>query len=1143
MEAVIPRRKMILMEIPHEEVEPDTNSETVECWKKDEQWNVELRRHKNHLVNLIMKDPRNPAMEATLEAQQINLSQDELLERIHAAIDDLGSALYETLKTTYLRNMDSGLFSKAATDIRLLASYKVELRRQLNADVIKQKVIWTLLQEKIGSSITSPVVVPGAMTLGRFKIEALETITQFEELDASEKAQQRFHTRQIVLNQVNEYAWNNAQTARSGISHYRLSFQGLGHQESLQRLQHLLCVICHLPFLQNIAMHYKAEMVRAAQPLFLKKGHTIVSTLTTAPCLYMLVEGSVDVHNENGAVEHKEASDYFCCGIVDLLSSHPGAILVIVTSPSCLFATLTRSDFEEILEKAFAAPTQHKFITASCPKPPPPVRVRPATSASTRSVESHNSAIISASRLGLTSPKMTTHIAQTMANCDASRQFSQEYIEKKRLECQAKAQAQSNASNTAVNNTSQKKFNAKTKAQIHLLARLKISMTPHMHRPKANDITTSTALPTFEYFPRFAQDGFDVRHVELLFMGPRVSPMEEMNLVDIGPPLPESPSLIVPPKVRVDSSVLEKDQIARLCASSMSNNEAKSTTKPQNLFELKNTLNWKEEELEMLPEPTFAQFSDLRKRVSAIVVKCQKTPFSSISMYCYNWKHEDAPSTKSSPVPNATAITMAQLFGMDQDPGSALPHQDSYTQLQTNEEFLGPLETLDENNQQDEEIDTMQTSQQQLVFAQESSIEQTHGSDVPILSKLQTRSMKNLHRVNSNTMSSSILHSTHSTIYQNAEIPKHISQTSEIQRFEKSTNISLGDSSKKSEKHLFHLPSKRGRIYESVRTMPLLEKQSFARMEAYKRVIQRTATITTEVINQTEHLKELALDKALEDAGLTSTEPHSEKLCPFRIHLQERMENVLNALNLSAKTKLDLVMKYTNCNFTGQLEGALELWERATVCIKDREHTLQKIHDFELVASDPRRHFQTISTERLKEQRQRDKLFLLFQAHTDYCREAIRRLNEEYGDKVYFKDREYLEKMDHDYIELLYNLECERVRIYYNGITTEALLPTNESQANLPTQQTSKLIRAVKAKGDKELKELDEKLAELRMANEASIANARKEAMEKRRATRQLQLPQRPHRPKENTIQEALGSVLSKIRKKKALTEDSSLVN
>uniref|UniRef100_H3HB31 Uncharacterized protein n=1 Tax=Phytophthora ramorum TaxID=164328 RepID=H3HB31_PHYRM len=150
--------------------------------------------------------------------------------------------------------------------------------------------------------------------------------------------------------------------------------------------------------------------------------------------------------------------------------------------------------------------------------------------------------------------------------------------------------------------------------------------------------------------------------------------------------------------------------------------------------------------------------------------------------------------------------------------------------------------------------------------------------------------------------------------------------------------------------------------------------------------------------------------------------------------LQRRMDSVLNELQLPPKTKLDLVLKYTHADHYDQFPMAVQLWERVNGAVASRERVMKSLWEFELLASDPRRHFRSISTHRLREEKERDALFSQLNHASKTCSDALDDLLRCCGDIVCLGDRPYCEKMKKDYVELLYEVEQERLRIIYNGV-------------------------------------------------------------------------------------------------------------
>lgn len=156
----------------------------------------------------------------------------------------------------------------------------------------------------------------------------------------------------------------------------------------------------------------------------------------------------------------------------------------------------------------------------------------------------------------------------------------------------------------------------------------------------------------------------------------------------------------------------------------------------------------------------------------------------------------------------------------------------------------------------------------------------------------------------------------------------------------------------------------------------------------------------------------------------------SQSVIPLRSDLQERLEHVLCRLKVSSLVKLDLVMKYTSPSHAMQLTRALDVWEAASDLVLKREEMLRKIRHFEIKASDPRRHFHSISTERLVEERNRRVLNKKFDAISQQCHEKLILLLNSFQDQLIYQDFNYLDKMAKDYVATLHEIEqLRRVKL------------------------------------------------------------------------------------------------------------------
>ncbi|KAG6971140.1 hypothetical protein JG688_00004553 [Phytophthora aleatoria] len=186
---------------------------------------------------------------------------------------------------------------------------------------------------------------------------------------------------------------------------------------------------------------------------------------------------------------------------------------------------------------------------------------------------------------------------------------------------------------------------------------------------------------------------------------------------------------------------------------------------------------------------------------------------------------------------------------------------------------------------------------------------------------------------------------------------------------------------------------------------------------------------------------------------------HSHASLPLRADLQRRMDSVLNELLLPPKAKLDLVLKYTHADHYDQFPTAVQLWERIQTAIAKRERVMKSLWDFEMLASDPRRHFRSISTHRLREEKDRDALFYKLNQVSKNCLAAMDELWRFCGDTVCLGGRSYRDKMKKDYTELLYEVEQERLRIIYDGVRPNVAPAIDENNNENPRDEDEKLYR------------------------------------------------------------------------------------
>ncbi|EGZ18994.1 hypothetical protein PHYSODRAFT_499651 [Phytophthora sojae] len=179
---------------------------------------------------------------------------------------------------------------------------------------------------------------------------------------------------------------------------------------------------------------------------------------------------------------------------------------------------------------------------------------------------------------------------------------------------------------------------------------------------------------------------------------------------------------------------------------------------------------------------------------------------------------------------------------------------------------------------------------------------------------------------------------------------------------------------------------------------------------------------------------------------------HSQAPLPLRADLQRRLDSVLNDLLMPPKNKLDLVLRYTQADEYDKFPMAVQLWERVQTTVSWRERVMKSLWDFEMFASDPRRHFRSISTHRLREEKERDALFSKLNQASNACVEAMDELFRCCGDTVCLGDRPYRDKMKKDYTELLFEVEQERLRIIYDGVRPHEHADTDVHSPNLEVE-------------------------------------------------------------------------------------------
>ncbi|RHY11117.1 hypothetical protein DYB25_007821, partial [Aphanomyces astaci] len=122
--------------------EPDTDELTGHLDGWEHAWRGDLKLHKKRILHEIWTDPRDPAMGRMLALQNITqVHGQKLLEKIHAAMDAIGDALFTTMRATYVKTYQNGMFTTDQTITRLLSSFKIEIRTALTADAVRQKVL------------------------------------------------------------------------------------------------------------------------------------------------------------------------------------------------------------------------------------------------------------------------------------------------------------------------------------------------------------------------------------------------------------------------------------------------------------------------------------------------------------------------------------------------------------------------------------------------------------------------------------------------------------------------------------------------------------------------------------------------------------------------------------------------------------------------------------------------------------------------------------------------------------------------------------------------------------------------------------------------------------------------------------------
>ncbi|CAH1796761.1 unnamed protein product [Owenia fusiformis] len=161
------------------------------------------------------------------------------------------------------------------------------------------------------------------------------------------------------------------------------------------------------------------------------------------------------------------------------------------------------------------------------------------------------------------------------------------------------------------------------------------------------------------------------------------------------------------------------------------------------------------------------------------------------------------------------------------------------------------------------------------------------------------------------------------------------------------------------------------------------------------------------------------------DTKSTITKKSEKMLSP-----QDRLERVWASLQMPDAQKLDMAIKYSSHDHFENLERSIEEWERATRLVLQREELIARLEKFEREASDPNRFFDKgyrgSSVARLDEARHRSSLYRKIEVITKDVKRIVTSIEEEFGDKITFQGRPYLEKMQWDRTEMLYWLQEER---------------------------------------------------------------------------------------------------------------------
>ncbi|KAM8813381.1 LOW QUALITY PROTEIN: coiled-coil domain-containing protein 87 [Rhynchonycteris naso] len=150
---------------------------------------------------------------------------------------------------------------------------------------------------------------------------------------------------------------------------------------------------------------------------------------------------------------------------------------------------------------------------------------------------------------------------------------------------------------------------------------------------------------------------------------------------------------------------------------------------------------------------------------------------------------------------------------------------------------------------------------------------------------------------------------------------------------------------------------------------------------------------------------------------------------PKILSLQKRLERLWSMLEVPAKDRLDLAIKYSSNARLRQLPSLLSAWEQALQSIQLREILLRKLEWFEQEASDPNRFFRKTDVGLscfLEESKIRNHLHKKLSLMEAPLVSLLKKVELIFGEPVTFKGRRYLDKMKHDKVEMLYWLQQRR---------------------------------------------------------------------------------------------------------------------